>query len=1491
IINGNSPVPDPPAVGTVVPPKTEAQKLAKKNKLKAKSTLLLAIPDEHLLKFHSIKDAKSLREAIKARFRGNKESKKMHKTIMKQQYENFVASRTEGLDKTYDRFQKLISQLEVNDNKDLEQIDTDDLEEMDLKCQVAMITMRVKRFMKKTGRNINFNGKELVGFDKTRVDCYNRHRRGYFVRECRALRNQGNRSGDNERRIVPVETPASSLVTQQIHQISRLSSQLSENEMPKCEIFKAASDSSVSEINEDTNQAKDSKTRACVNENESIASKSSEEIREEPKTVRSSASIIEDWESNSEDECVDKSSTEQDKYSNDNSVKSIEFATKSGQVLVNAAKQNSVASTSTARPKGNSQYTLQDQGIFDSGCSRHMTGNKSFLTEYQEIDGGFVAFGGSPKGGKITGKGRINTGKLDFEDVYFVKELKFNFFYVSQMCVKKTNVLFIETECLVLSSDFKLLDESQVLPKTVVANSTTEAEYVAASCCCRQQSWTTVDDEVRIQVLVDGKRVNIKESSIRHTLRLDDAEVPKPHHGISSAALWHLPSFVLLPIRNLISQGDMTHHKDIFATPSLTKKVSANMKRVDIDADVEINLEKAQAEAYNLDLDHQEKVLSMLDVNDKEPADVEEVLEVVKATKLITEVVTTAGVDVMLLVFKILQLLLLKQLKQAQIELDEEVARQLEAELNANVDWSAVIEQVQRREKLTDAVMKYQALKRKPLTEAQAKMNMIVYLKNMEAGYKMDYFKGMSYDEIIPLFEKHYNYNQAFLNEVNEGVKVPEKEQKMEQKTEELKKDLQIVPNDDDDVYTYATPLALKIPIIDYKIYTERNRPYFKIIRANGNHMLFLSFSIMLKNFDREDLESLWNIVRERFTKTEPKNYSNDYLLNTLKIMFETPNVEANVWKDQKGKYGFEGVAIDGILLALSDTETLEALFAATVPELAPPSPPSSSLAIIMFKQGKENEVNILKSIDEGPFQMGTLRETLTEGTEGALHLGPKQTRVYSDLTSKEKDRVVVQNVHSRQNRGNGNNARGAGATGYGGAQNRVGYANPGRQDNAVDEDVDEQPVQDLELNVDNMFLADDYDAFNFNVDEAPTTQTLFMANLSFADPVYDESRPSYDSDVLSEVHDHDHYQDAVCEHHEVHKMNDDVQPNYVIDSHTDYTSDSNTTLYDQIVITDRNIKEENLKKELHSVKMKLASTINHNKLMVEEVTSLKKNFKQKENKYLEEFLDMKALKEKVEDKLFKQDQSLQTVHMLCKPKPYYDEQRKAAIGYKSPLCLTRAKQVQPAPYNGHEIIKTDHVLAIVHNSKDTLEIAEITRKKMDEKMKTPLWTHHKINIRPLDYSKENFLATFTPQTQLTPEHIFLSKDVLKMKTEALKEQAKATKPIKALMVYPPNTPVKLVPRKTALLTENENLNVQIKAKLKCVTIDYVTPKVLAPVMYAIDVELIPRHLRNNKEAHLDYLKHLKESVTTLREIVKEAKVERPLDRSVASACLYTKHS
>nr|GEZ70337.1 hypothetical protein [Tanacetum cinerariifolium] len=133
----------------------------------------------------------------------------------------------------------------------------------------------------------------------------------------------------------------------------------------------------------------------------------------------------------------------------------------------------------------------------------------------------------------------------------------------------------------------------------------------------------------------------------------------------------------------------------------------------------------------------------------------------------------------------------------------------------------------------------------------------------------------MTYSEIRPLFEKHYNSIQAFLEKVEEEVTIQEKEIKEE-----------------------ATPLASKVPIVDYQIHHENNKPYYKIIKADGTHKLFLSFITLLKNFDREDLETLWKLVEERFETTEPKNFSDDFLLNILKIMFEKPNIKSSVWRD-----------------------------------------------------------------------------------------------------------------------------------------------------------------------------------------------------------------------------------------------------------------------------------------------------------------------------------------------------------------------------------------------------------------------------------------------------------------------------------------------------------------------------------------------------------------------------------------------------------------
>ncbi|GJS78457.1 putative ribonuclease H-like domain-containing protein [Tanacetum coccineum] len=293
IVNGYLPPPKRTVDGVeqTYPPTTAEEKLARKNELKARGTLLMALPNEHQLKFNTYKCAKTLMEAIEKRFGGSKKSNKTQNTNLKQQYENFNGSSSEGLDQTYDRLQKLISQLEIlgetisqedmnlkflrslpsewkthtliwrnkpdldtlsmddlynnlkiyetevkgssssnqnsqnvafvssnnsgssnqahgsnsaNTDSMSDVIDVDDLEEIDLKWQMAMLTMRARRFLNKTGRKISANGSETIGFNKSKVECYNCHKRGHFARECRAPRE--NRNREPVRRNVTVET-------------------------------------------------------------------------------------------------------------------------------------------------------------------------------------------------------------------------------------------------------------------------------------------------------------------------------------------------------------------------------------------------------------------------------------------------------------------------------------------------------------------------------------------------------------------------------------------------------------------------------------------------------------------------------------------------------------------------------------------------------------------------------------------------------------------------------------------------------------------------------------------------------------------------------------------------------------------------------------------------------------------------------------------------------------------------------------------------------------------------------------------------------------------------------------------------------------------------------------------------------------------------------------------------------------------------------------
>nr|GEU42500.1 hypothetical protein [Tanacetum cinerariifolium] len=402
------------------------------------------------------------------------------------------------------------------------------------------------------------------------------------------------------------------------------------------------------------------------------------------------------------------------------------------------------------------------------------------------------------------------------------------------------------------------------------------------------------------------------------------------------------------------------------------KEVADDVKDVQVNADIQGRTAESQAKIYKIDLDHANKVLSMQE-DETEPAEVQEVVDVVTTANIITKVVTAASETITAASTNITDVeaqvpavtltdaparvtvapsrkrkgvvirdpqeesttstviptktkskdkgkgILVEEpkplKKQAQIKQDEKYASELEAELNKTIDWDEPINHVKKKAKEDPIVKRYQVLKRKTRTEAQARKNMMVYLKNVD-GFKMDYFKGMSYDDIRPIFEDKFNTNVAFLQKTKEQIEEEEnralkrlnetlaekasKRQKLDEEVEELKRHLQIVPNKDDDVYTEATPLARKVPVVGYEIIEQNNKPYYKIIRANGTHQLYVSFLTLLRNFDREDLEALWSLVKERFSTTKPKNFSDDFLLVTLGAMFEKPDIHAQIWKNQR---------------------------------------------------------------------------------------------------------------------------------------------------------------------------------------------------------------------------------------------------------------------------------------------------------------------------------------------------------------------------------------------------------------------------------------------------------------------------------------------------------------------------------------------------------------------------------------------------------------
>nr|GEV85903.1 putative ribonuclease H-like domain-containing protein [Tanacetum cinerariifolium] len=492
-------------------------------------------------------------------------------------------------------------------------------------------------------------------------------------------------------------------------------------------------------------------------------------------------------------------------------------------------------------------------------------------------------------------------------------------------------------------------------------------------------------------------------------------------------------------------------------------------------------------------------------------------------------------------------------------------------------------------------------------------------------------------------------------------------------------------------------------------------------------------------------------------------------------------------------------------------------------------------------------------------------------------------TNTLALLTQSNKTYLPQTNNQLRTSSNTRNQSTGAGAAGYGGAQNRVGNANPsqarqikcyncnGGQDNDVDEDVDEQPVQDLALNVDNVFQVDDCDAFDSDVDEAPTAQTMFIENLSSADPVYDEASPSYDSDILSEVPDHDNYQDVIREHHEVHEMHDDVQPNYVVDSHTDYANDSNMIPYDKhdeieqknLLIINDNLIVDYLSKDVFY-------TATDYMLIASSFSNMHEAFNAAQKRIADLESENSHLKNKTQnddhDVMIKHFSKLEVEHLNLQLK--YQHLKESFENKKSVTSLD-------AP--------TFDLVFVIGQLKNQVQSRGNTIHKLREKISGMTKKHSDADnihdLKALDSQNKELHAKVNALHDLNERW--------------WAENKKVKRHYKKLYDLIKITCAQTIDKTNSLLTKDANLKAQIKEnhKSNCVTMPAVKSKVLAPGMYVIDVEPIPPRNRNNKEVHLDYLKHRKERVATLCEIIKEARVEDPLDSSLASACHYTKHS